>query len=99
MKTTDQGYIHLEAAIWKDLDNDERKLIQKYNARVKHNENYKAVKFPEGVAVIHKARIYKEDSKLEQSENTTKQESVGKKIKRESKRKGIKFNLKDDHEE
>ena len=31
--------------------------------------------------------------------NTTKQESIVKKIKRESKGKGIKFNLKDDYEE
>ena len=44
------------------------KIIQKYNARVKCNENYKAVKFSEGVTVIHKARRYNEDSKLEQSE-------------------------------
>ena len=36
--TTEQGYIHLEAAVWKQLDTDEKKLIQKYNARVIHNE-------------------------------------------------------------
>ena len=85
----------MEAAVWKDLDTDERKLIQKYNARVKHNEHYKAVKFPEGVTVIHKARRYKEDNELEQNENSTKKETVSKKIKRETKGKGIKFNLKD----
>ena len=33
--STEQGYIHLEAAVWKELDTDEKKLIQKYNARVK----------------------------------------------------------------
>ena len=68
IKTTEQGYINLEASVWKELDTDEKKLIQKYNARVKCNENYKAVKFSEGVTVIHKARRYNEDSKLEQSE-------------------------------
>ena len=54
--TTEHGYIHLEAAAWKELDIEEKKLIQKYNARVKHNENYKDVKFPEGVTIVHKAR-------------------------------------------
>ena len=53
IKTTDQGFIHLDATEWKQLDNDEKKLIQKYNARVKHNENYKEVKFSEGVTLMH----------------------------------------------
>ena len=91
------------AAVWKELDTDEKKLIQKYNARVKHNENYKEVKFPEGVTVIHKARRSQENSKLEENENTTKQEPINKKIKKEGKGKwkwkGIRFNLKNDHEE
>ena len=68
IKTTEQGYINLEASVWKELDTEEKKLIQKYNARVKCNENYKAVKFSEGVTVIHRARRYNKDSKLEQSE-------------------------------
>ena len=99
IKTTDQGFIHLEAEIWKDLDNDERKLIQKYNARVKHNENYKAVKFPEGVTVIHKARRFKEDNELEHHETPTNKENITKRSKKESKTKGIKFNLKDNPED
>ena len=68
----------MEADVWKDLDNDERKLIQKYNARVKLNENYKTVKFPEGVMVIHKARRFKEDNKLEHHETPTKKETITK---------------------
>ena len=83
IKTTDQGFIHLEADVWKNLDNDERKLIQKYNARVKHNENYRAVKFPGGVTVIHKARRFKEDNELEQHKTPTKKENIVKRSKKE----------------
>ena len=56
IKTTDQGFIHLDASEWKQLNNNEKKLIQKYNTRVKYIENYKEVKIPEGVTVMHKAR-------------------------------------------
>ena len=70
---------------------NKKKLIQKYNARVKHNENYKAVKFLEGVTVIHKARRYQENSKLEENENTTKQEPISKNIKKEAKGKEIRL--------
>ena len=91
--TTEHGYIHLEAAAWKELDTEEKKLIQKYNARVKHNENYKDVKFPEGVSVVHKARRTQDSDKPEETDNTNKQEPPTKKASKDTKDKGIKFNL------
>ena len=97
--TTEHGYIHLEAAAWKELDTEEKKLIQKYNARVKHDENYEDVKFPEGVTIVHKARRTQEGDKSEQTDNTVKHEPQAKKIKKEPKDKGIKFNIKDSNEE
>ena len=97
--TTQHGYIHLEAAAWKELDIEEKKLIQKYNARVKHNENYKDVKFPEGVTIVHKARRTQEGDKSEETDNTAKHEPPAKKAKKETRDKGIKFNLKDSSDE
>ena len=49
--------------------------------------------------VIHKARRFKEDNELEQHGTPTKKESITKRSKKESKTKGIKFNLKDDLED
>ena len=97
--TTEQGYIHLEAAAWRELDTEEKKLIQIYNARVKHNENYKEVKFPEDATIVHKARRTHDNSKSEETDNTVKQEPPTKKAKKETKEKGIKFNLKAAHDE
>ena len=96
--TTEQGYIHLEAPAWKELDPEEKKLIQKYNAKVKHNGDYKDVKFSEGVSVIHKVRRTQEDDNYEETDNTVKHESPTKKAKKETRDKGIKFNLKDSYE-
>ena len=73
----------MEAEIWKNLDNDERKVIQKYNETVKHNKNYKSLKIPEGVTVIHKARRFKEDNELEHHETPTKKENITKRSKKE----------------
>ena len=97
--TTQHGYIHLEAAAWKELDIEEKKLIQKYNARVKHNENYKDVKFPEGVSVLHKVRRTQEDDNCEETGSTDKQEPPAKKVKKDTKDKGIKFNLKESYDD
>ena len=97
--TTEQGFIHLEAGAWKELDPEEKKLIQKYNARVKHDENYKEVKFPAGVSVLHKVRRTQEDDNYEETGNTDKQEPPTKKVKKETKDKGIRFNLKDTYDE
>ena len=47
------------------LNGDEKKLIQKYNTRVKNNENYKDVKFPEGITILHETRRTYEDSTSE----------------------------------
>ena len=91
--TTEQGYIHMDTSVWRDLSSDEKKLIQKYNARVKHNENYNEVKYPENVIIKHKVRRTHEDNRPEDSETPTKQEPQSKKIKREGKGKGIRFNL------
>ena len=93
--TTEQGYVYLEAVAWKKLDTDEKKLIQKYNARVKHDENYKDVKFPAGVSVLHKVRRTQEDDNYEETDSTDKQEPPAKKVKKETRDKGIQFNLKD----
>ena len=67
------GFIHLESAAWRELDPEEKKLIQKYNAKVKHDENYKDVKFPEGVSVLHKVRRTQEDDNYEETDSTDKQ--------------------------
>ena len=85
--TTEQGFIHLEA--WKELDPEEKKPIQKYNARVKHDENYKEVKFPAGVSVLHKVRRTQEDDDCGETVNTDKQEPPTKKIKKEIKEKEL----------
>ena len=45
IETTEQGFIHLEASAWKELDPVEKKLVQKYNAKVKHNEIIKMLNF------------------------------------------------------
>ena len=97
--TTEQGFIHLESAAWRELDPEEKKLTQKYNARVKHDENYKDVKFPEGVSVLHKVRRTQEDDNYEETDSTDKQEPPAKKVKKETKDKGVRFNLKESYDE
>ena len=91
--TTEQGFIHLGAGAWRELDPEEKKLIQKYNARVKHDENYKEVKFPAGVSVLHKVRRTQEDDNYEETGNTDKQEPPTKKVKKEPRDKRTRFNL------
>ena len=98
IETTEHVFIHLEASAWKELDPAEKKIVQKYNAKVKHNENYQDVKFPEGVSVIHKARRTHEGDTYEESDSTDKQEPPAKKIKKETRDKGIKFNLNDSYD-
>ena len=54
--TTRKGFIRLEPSAWTELSEDKKKLVQEYNSRVKHGDNYKEVKFLEGVTVRHKVR-------------------------------------------
>ena len=54
--TTRKGFIKFESSAWAELNEDKKKLAQEYNSRVKHGDNYKEVKFLEGITIRHKVR-------------------------------------------
>ena len=49
LKLMKEAFFSLPVNEWKDLPNDDKRFIQRYNAKVKHNEDLSKLVVPDGL--------------------------------------------------
>ena len=63
LETNEEGFLRLPVNEWKDLPNEDKRFIQRYNAKVKHNEDLFKLVVPDGVVIKSKVRRNKINEK------------------------------------
>jgi hypothetical protein len=56
IETTKSGCLTIPNEKWSTLTDDDKAFVQKYNAKIKHNEPTDGVEIPEGVTIRNKSR-------------------------------------------
>ena len=64
LETNEGGFLRLPVNEWKDLPNEDKRFIQRYNAKVKHNEDLSKLVVPDGVVIKSKVRRNKINEKM-----------------------------------
>jgi hypothetical protein len=54
--TTKSGCLTIPNEKWSTLTDDDKAFVQKYNAKIKHNESVDGVEIPEGITIKNKSR-------------------------------------------
>ena len=67
----ENGFIKLDTKVWPTLEADQKKFVQRYNAKVKHKENLNELKVPNGITLRHKIRRVNDEKENEVREDLT----------------------------
>jgi hypothetical protein len=55
-ETNERGFLSIPHDQWGKLDADDKAFVQKYNAKVKHQEPLASLKVPDGITIKTKSR-------------------------------------------
>ena len=83
------GLISMDRDKWFALPEEEQKIVQEYNARLKHNEDTSDIQFPEGVTLVSTKARRKHDEFPEDLKDDSDDDEVPK---GQNKRKKVRFN-------
>ena len=73
IETTKNGFLSIPNIVWPTLNEEDKAFVQKYNAKIKHNEPTEKWIIPDGVVIAGKprrARSIKDDNDDDKAETT-----------------------------
>ena len=91
IETTKNGFLSIPNDQWATLTEDDKAFVQKYNAKVKHQEPLSSVSIPPGVTIKNKARRTKTEMEEDNDNVESDEEKPTKKSKKAEKK--IKFTV------